>query len=54
MNALHIKAWKVKLKAARLEQRQWARAYNRAEKALFRLSRQIEDLENKLGLAKTE
>lgn len=51
-----IKVLQVKLKAAKIEERQWAKAYNRAERGMLRVGRQIQDLENKIGheLAKAE
>ena len=56
MNSTRLKLWKAKLKAARAEERQWARAYNRAEKAMLRIGREIDQLEKKIEneLAKAE
>lgn len=48
MNSTRLKLWKAKLKAARAEERQWARAYNRAEKAMLRIGREIDQLEKKI------
>lgn len=56
MRMHNIKLWKAKLKAAREEERQWAKAYNRAERAMLRIGRKIDTLENKIEreLAGTE
>jgi hypothetical protein len=56
MNSTRIKLWKAKLKAARADERQWARVYNRAEKAMLRIGREIDELEKKIEneLAKAE
>ena len=44
----HVDLWKAKLKAAKAEQRIVVRQYNAAERALHRLSLQIENLEKKI------
>jgi hypothetical protein len=49
-----IKLWKTKLKAARADERQWARVYNRAERAMLKIGREIDQLERKIGLATPE
>lgn len=56
MNSTRLKLWKTKLKAARADERQWARVYNRAEKAMLRIGREIDELEKKIEneLAKAE
>lgn len=56
MDSTKIKLWKAKLKASKAEERQWAKVYNRAERAMLRVGRQIDELENKIAneLAKTE
>ena len=56
MNSTRLKLWKAKLKAARADERQWARVYNRAEKAMLRIGREIDELEKKIEneLAKAE
>lgn len=46
-----MKLLKVKLKAALAEQRQWAKEYNRAERAMLRVGKQIDELEKKIELA---
>ena len=47
---------RTKLKAAKAEEQQWAKAYNRAERAMLRVGRQIDELEKKIEteLAKAE
>lgn len=40
--------WQAQLKAARKEERQWAKAYNRAERALLRTGARIDKLEKRL------
>lgn len=52
MDSREIKLLKAKLKTAKAEERQWAKAYNRADKALWRLSAKIDKLEAKLELAR--
>ena len=47
MDSTKIKMWKAKLKASTAEERQWAKAYNRAERAMLRVGRQIDELERK-------
>jgi tetrahydromethanopterin S-methyltransferase subunit G len=47
MDSAKIKMWKAKLKASKAEERQWAKAYNRAERAMLRVGRQIDELERK-------
>ena len=56
MNATNLKLWKAKLKAAKAEERQWAKVLNRAERAMLRVGRQIDELEKKIAneLAKAE
>ena len=56
MDSTRLKLWKTKLKAARADERQWARVYNRAEKAMLRIGREIDELEKKIEneLAKAE
>lgn len=56
MNSTKIKLWKAKLKASKSEERQWAKAYNRAERAMLRVGKQIDELEKKIAneLAKAE
>lgn len=56
MDSTKIKLLKTKLKAAKAEQRQWVKAYNRAERAVLRIGFQIDELEKKIGneLAKAE
>jgi hypothetical protein len=56
MTSSKLKLWKAKLKAARADERQWARVYNRAEKAMLRIGREIDELEKKIEteLAKAE
>lgn len=56
MDSTKIKMWKAKLKASKVEERQWAKAYNRAERAMLRVGRQIDELERKIEneLAKIE
>lgn len=49
-----VARWKAKLKAAKVERLQWAKAYNQAERALLRVCGQIDELEKKLELAKTK
>lgn len=51
-----LKLWQTKLKAAKAEERQWAKAYNRAERAMLRVGRQIDELEKKIAneLAKAQ
>jgi len=44
----HIDLWKAKLKAAKTERRLAAKAHNATERALHRLSLEIEDLEKKI------
>jgi len=56
MDSAKIKLLKAKLKAAKTEERQWAKAYNRAARAMLRVGRQINELEKKIAneLAKAE
>jgi hypothetical protein len=56
MDSTRIKLLKAKLKASKAEERQWAKEYNRAERAMLRVGRQIDELEKKIGneLAKAE
>lgn len=56
MNSQNIKLWKAKLKAARVEERQWVKAYARAERAMLRVGKEIDKLEQKIAneLAKTQ
>lgn len=49
MQPQNIKLWKAKLKAAKVEQRQWAKAYSRAERGLARATRQVNELEKKIA-----
>lgn len=48
MSMHNVNMWKAKLKAARLEEQQWAKAYNRAERAMVRIGKQIDELESKI------
>lgn len=48
MDSTKLKRWKAKIKAAKTEERQWAKAYNRAERAMLRVGRQIDELEKKI------
>lgn len=56
MDSTKIKLWKAKIKASKVEERQWAKVYNRAERAMLRVGRQIDELEKKIAneLAKAE
>lgn len=56
MGLTRLNLWKAKLKAARVEEKQWAKVYNRAERAMLRVSRQIDELEKRIEseLAKTK
>ena len=56
MSMHNVKMWTVKLKAARHEEQQWAKAYNKAERALNRIGKEIQELEKKIAdeLAKAE
>lgn len=56
MDSTRLKLLKAKLKASKAEERQWAKEYNRAERAMLRVGRQIDELEKKIGneLAKAE
>lgn len=56
MSLNNLKMWQVKLKAARHEEQQWLKAYNKAERALLRIARDIQELERKINaeLAKSE
>lgn len=56
MNKVRVNFWKAKLRAAKAEEKQWSKAYNRAERAMVRVSRQIDELERKIAdeLAKAE
>jgi len=51
-----IKLWQAKLKAAKVEARQWIKARNQSERALARVGRQIIELEKKIDnkLAKAQ
>jgi len=49
VNKTRLNLWKVKLRTAKVEEKQWAKAYNRAERAMVRLGRQIDDLEKKIA-----
>lgn len=49
-----MKLLKVKLKAALAEQRQWAKEYNRAERAMLRVGKQIDDLQRKINAYQTK
>lgn len=44
-----LKLYKAKLRAAHVEQRQWAKHYNRAERALLRVGKTIDELEKKIA-----
>jgi hypothetical protein len=48
MDSAKIKLLKAKLKAAKTEERQWAKVYNRAERAMLRVGRQIDQLEKRI------
>lgn len=48
MGSAKIKLLKAKLKAAKTEERQWAKVYNRAERAMLRVGRQIDQLEKRI------
>jgi predicted nucleic acid-binding Zn-ribbon protein len=52
----NVRMWTAKLRAAQVEERQWAKAYNKAERAMLRVGKEIEELEKKIGneLAKIE
>ena len=56
MDSHKIKLLKAKLKASKAEERQWAKVYNRSERAMLRVGRQIDELEKKIAdeLAKAE
>ena len=56
MDSTRIKLLKAKLKASKAEERQWAKAYNKAERAMWRVGAQIDELEKKIAneLAKAE
>ena len=56
MDSHKIKLLKAKLKAFKAEERQWAKVYNRSERAMLRVGRQIDELEKKIAdeLAKAE
>ena len=56
MDSTRIKLLKAKLKASKAEERQWAKVYNRSERAMLRVGRQIDELEKKIAdeLAKAE
>lgn len=41
--------WQAQLKTAKKEERQWAKAYNRAERALLRVGKRIDQLERRLA-----
>ena len=45
---MNVKLLKAKLKAAKAEEKQWAKAYNRAERAMLRIGREIDKLEEKI------
>jgi len=45
---VNVKLLKAKLKAAKAEEKQWAKAYNRAERAMLRIGREIDKLEEKI------
>ena len=48
MSTHSLNMWKAKLKAAKLEEQQWAKAYNRAERAMLRIGKDIDELEKKI------
>ncbi len=48
MTSNRLKLLKAKLIAARAEEKQWAKVYNRAERAMLRIGRQIDQLENRI------
>jgi hypothetical protein len=48
MTSNRLKLLKAKLIAARAEERQWAKVHNRAERAMLRIGRQIDQLENRI------
>ncbi len=56
MKSSRVKLLKAKLISARADERLWAKVYNRAERAMLRIGRQIEDLERRIAneLAKTK
>lgn len=49
MNTHNIKLWKTKLKAAKEEERHWAKMYNEAERHMLRIGREIDTLESKIA-----
>ena len=44
MTSNRLKLLKAKLKASKAEERQWAKAYNRAKRAMLRVGKQIAEL----------
>ena len=44
-----LKLYRAKLRAAKVEARQWAKHYNRAERALLRVCRTMTELEAKIA-----
>ena len=50
MRSQSIKLLKLKLLTAKAEERQWAKAYNSAERAMLRIGIQIDELEKKIEL----
>lgn len=56
MDSTRLKLLKAKLKASKAEERQWAKAYNKAERAMLRVGAHIDILEKKIAneLAKAE
>jgi len=44
-----IGLWQAKLKAAKIEEQQYAKVYNRAERALLRIGKEIDELEKKIA-----
>ena len=44
MRSQSIKLLKLKLRTAKAEERQWAKAYNSAERAMLRIGKQIDEL----------
>ena len=54
MRRPNIKLLQAKLKTAQAEERQWANAWNKAERHMIRIGKEIEELERKIELAGTQ
>jgi len=50
MRPQSIKLWQAKIKLLLKEEKEWAKKWNQADRAMIRLGRRIEELEKKIEL----